>query len=220
VAPLAAMADDRDGVGRDGACLNTITAAAMAATTAMAATVAVSPPTPTIDKADTAPMPAVPPVAAAAPLAAPMPAPTPPSDTPPAAVSAPPAPPLALAAWDTRIGPALESSPALSMAGTVSGSARSSLRLSLHPCSCAAQIAHCRACASARACSSSLPSRSVRTARTWGVWTQLRADALPTDVEPAPNATLRYSSRKRARARNSSTSTLPVVVPSDAAISA
>jgi len=204
VAPLAAMADDRDGVGRDGACLNTITAAAMAATTAMAATVAVSPPAPTIDKAD----------------AAPMPAPTPPSDTPPAAVSAPPAPPLALAAWDTRIGPALESSPALSVAGTVSGSARSSLRLSLHPCSCAAQIAHCRACASARACSSSLPSRSARAARTWGVWTQLRPDALPTDAEPAPNSTFRYSARKRARARNSSTSTLPVVVPNDAAISA
>ena len=156
---FATLEDARDGsgsVGRDDACLNTTTAAAMAATAAMAPMVAATPPTLVIDKADAAAPAAVPPAAAAL-LTPTAPAPTPPSDTPPTVASAPPAPPL-WAVWDRRIGPALESNPALSVAGTVSGIARSSLRLSLRARSCAAQISHSRACAAARTRSSLLPS--------------------------------------------------------------
>jgi len=151
-----ACADDR-GVGRAGACVTTTTAATLAARRARAAILAASPPAPTMDTKDVEAPASVPPATPAAPLAATRPAPAPPADTPPPAVSMPPAA-LAVAAWATRSGAALESTALLSGAGTVNGSARSRVRLSVRPCSRAVQRTHCRACAAARRRSSSLPS--------------------------------------------------------------
>jgi len=151
-----ACAEER-GVGRAGACVTTTTAATLAARRVRAAILAASPPAPTSDTKDVEAPASVPPAPPAAPLAATTPAPAPPADTPPPAVSTPPAA-LAVAAWATRSGAALESTAVLSVAGTVNGSARSRVRLSVRPCSRAAQRAHCRACAAARRRSSSRPS--------------------------------------------------------------
>jgi len=165
IAPLPGVADvvtrracaEERGVGRAGACVTTTTAATLAAMRARAAILAASPPAPTSDTKDVEAPASVPPATPSAPFAMTTPAPAPPADTPPPAVSALPAA-LAVAAWATRSGAALESTALLSVAGTVNGSARSRVRLSVRPCSRAAQLTHCRACAAARRRSLSLPS--------------------------------------------------------------